>query len=102
MAIWVAPWLAPWLAPRWATAWWALSGAVGNRRPAVPVVAAWAGMGDSVVALTGSGWRGFVEACGLGTSNTAQTTLPTGAVGNTPKARERPATMVSPRPCRSK
>ena len=38
---------------------------------------------------------------GLGASSTAQTTLPPPAAGRTPKARVRPATTVSPRPCRS-
>jgi hypothetical protein len=54
------------------------------------------------ITRTGLGVRTslLVEGRGRGASSTAQTTLPPSAVGRTPNARDRPATMVSPRPCR--
>ena len=43
----------------------------------------------------------LVDGCGRGASNTAHTALPPSVLGRTPKVRDRPATTVRPRPCRS-
>jgi hypothetical protein len=53
------------------------------------------------VLWSGSEGRGLLVGLGRAALSTAQTTLPPSAVGSAPKARQRAATTLSPRPCAS-